>query len=363
MKKRFKIVALLIAVLMAFGAFAVFAQESNDEADDVSFTKTARFYVMEDADHTETEFSMISEDGELVIHIYDGVPVYFEDYVPKGDEEDAGETRNAREVLFGRTLAEVLEGRNLAVEYAITTRSIPPQTTPISITILFETAVHLPIEIDEPFYGNGYETIEGIDSEYAGFTTLPLEINPFADVQADDWFFMPVVWAYTNNIMNGVSDTSFAPESEMTRAMLVTILWRYAGSPDAGASIFDDVAEDAWYAAAVAWAQENGIVNGISETHFGAADFVNREQMYTILYRYMDFAGLTIYLEEEMRLIAFGDEDEVSEWALEAMMFMFDAGVLFRQDDFDRYARPQQNATRGEIAGAMYFFDMWSAER
>ncbi|MCL2226191.1 MAG: S-layer homology domain-containing protein [Oscillospiraceae bacterium] len=183
---------------------------------------------------------------------------------------------------------------------------------------------------------------------------------PFEDVQAYDWFYRSVTWAYKNEIMNGVSSTKFAPKSDMTRAMLVTILWRYAGTPEAGRSMFSDVTTGKWYSTAVAWAAENGIVQGFDAATFGAHSFVNREQMYTILYRYMNFAELTIVLEDEIRIQQFADEYKVSDWALDAMYFMYDAGVMFMLSTLDIYARPRENAIRGEIAAAMYFFDRYA---
>jgi hypothetical protein len=343
MKKRFKMIAAITIMAIALGSAAVWAMDYD--VPDHASTKTARFNVMEDMDAPGVEFSMISEDGELVIHIAEDTLVYFEDYVPLGDEEDAGMTRDAREVLFGRTLAEVLDGRNLTVTYAVTTRSIPPQTTPISVMILFEIAVPLPIDIDDT------HTIEVHPSVVGDM--------PFTDVFADDWYHVPIMWAFENGIMNGISETEFAPSQTTTRAMLVTVLWRYAGQPQAAAAhTFADVADGNWYSEAVAWAAENDIVRGFSETVFGTSDNITRAQLYTILYRYMHFMGLDIELEEEMRLRQFADTHQVEDWALDALHFMFDAGVMFRYSSLDNYARPNEDATRGEIAGAMYFFDM-----
>jgi len=249
----------------------------------------------------------------------------------------------AREALLpGQTLKELLDGRNLVATFGVLPEvpegmpgQAPSQPPTISVRILYEVAVPL--------------------SE----TPLVDEL-PFEDVQSYDWFQNPVVWAFQNGIMSGISASEFAPSAEMTRAMLVTVLWRYAGMPDAGETAFADVTSDTWYSTAIAWATTNGIVMGYDETTFGVNDFVTREQMYTILYRYMNFAGLTIVLEDELRLRQFADEDEISDWAKEALFFMYDAGVMFRLSTLDFYARPQENAFRGEIAGAMYFFDMYA---
>jgi len=354
MKKKF-IVAVILVAILTLGSVLVFAtaNDNNGDLPEGASTKTAVFHVMEDYDAPGVEFSMISEDGELVIHIAEDTPIYFPEYLPVSDEPDAETSRNARELLMGQTLAEMMDNRNLVVTYAITTRSIPPQTTPISVMILFETPVHPIYEFDYPI------DLEPSNGEYAGFTTLPASLLPFTDVDMNDWFFTPIAWAYENDIMNGLNDTEFAPNETMTRAMLVTVLWRYAGQPEAAVThTFEDADAGTWYGPAVAWAAENGIVEGFSETVFGSTSAVTRAEMYTILYRYMHFMGLNIELEEEMRLRQFADASEIGEWALDALHFMFDAGVMFRYHDFDYDARPQEDATRGEIAGAMYFFDM-----
>ena len=354
MRKKIKVIAVLMAVVLLVLSTATISaryapETASNDAIDAS-TKTARFFVMDQYDIPGVVFSMISECGELVIHINDEVPVFFEDYLYVSDDPADGRTRDARERLFdGETLAELLEGRRLVVTYAITTKSLPPQTTPLSVEILFETAVHLPADINDD-NGNGY----------MGIVTLPAYINPFEDVNVDDWFFNAVVWAYQNGIMIGTGEL-FEPHTTVTRAMLVTILWRYAGEPAATAPVtFTDVAEGAWYEEAVAWAAENEIVTGFPNNIFAPGLDINREQLYTILYRYMIFAELTIELEEEMRLLQFADQELISDWAMDAMFFMFDAGIMFRYSSLDNYGRPQVDAPRAEIAAAMFFFDMFA---
>jgi len=144
-----KILSLAVAAAMVVGVIGIFAMPAEVPAT----TMTARFTVTEGIVHSDTQLSMISEDGELVIHINENVPVYFEDAVPLCDDCDEL-TFNVREVLFGRTLAEVLDGRELEVQFAISTASIPAQTTPVSVRVMFETAVHLDgdFEWDEDFY-------------------------------------------------------------------------------------------------------------------------------------------------------------------------------------------------------------------
>jgi len=128
MKHMKKILALAIVAVMTFGMVMVFAA---DEAPELEGTqKTDRFVLLEDrADDT---LSMISEDGELVIHIHEDTPIYFEDKT------------DVRERLEGQTLAELLDGRKLTVTYVIVAQSLPPQTSPVMIVVHFEEAVHLP---------------------------------------------------------------------------------------------------------------------------------------------------------------------------------------------------------------------------
>ena len=325
MKRRFVFaMAMMIAAVMVFGSVGALAIDYD--VPEGSSTKTARFFVTDDFDAPGVEFSMISDDDELVIHVNEDTIVYFEDLIM------------VRDVLEGdQTLAEVLNDRRMTVTYAVTTRSIPPQTSPISIKVWYEQIVTLPIDI------------EPIDIQPGGNI-------PFGDVSEIDWFYNAVVWCFNNDIMAGISPTEFAPQAAMTRAMLVTVLWRYAGSPASGNPAFGDVANNTWYSTAVAWAATNGIVSGFDANTFGPSTNVNREQMYTILHRYMGFAGITAAIEDEMR-VQFADEGRISDWASEALHFMFDAGIMFREHDMDRNARPQENAIRGEIATAMYFLN------
>lgn|GEM_PF-2753855 len=342
MKKRFTMtIALVLVAVLVLVSGQIFAIDYAVSEDATRID--ARFNVLDTAG-TGAELSMISADGTLIIHITEDTLIYFEDAVPANDDDDGQMTKMVREVLFGRTLAEVLDGRRMIVTYDVQLDSLPSQTFPISIMIMFETIVPLPAGEAERVQVPRPEIIT--------------EDLPFVDVRPTDWFYNPVVWAYRNEIMNGVSPTSFAPNVNMTRAMLVTVLWRYAGMPDAGEAGFADVGRDTWYSVAVAWAAENGIVLGYNATTFGTRDYINREQMYTILYRYMNFAGLAFQLDEEMRVQRFADEDDVSDWAIEAIRVMFDAGVMFRYSSTDFHVRPQENAFRGEIAGAMFFLNM-----
>jgi len=137
--KRKVMAALLMAAIMALGTVSVFAVDYAVPED--ALTVTARFFLVEPVE-SDNEFAMVSEDGDLVINITDNTIIYFEDYVPVDDDSDEL-TQMVREVLFGRTLAEVLDGRNMRVIYEES-----EEIEPISIMVLFEVAVTLPQPID-----------------------------------------------------------------------------------------------------------------------------------------------------------------------------------------------------------------------
>jgi len=170
--KRKAIVALLVAAILAIGAVSVLAMDYEVPED--AAVVTARFFVVGAPEDAGEEFIMLSGYAGLTIHITEDTIVYFEDFVPLGDEEDDGMTQMAREVLFGRTLAEVLEGRNLRVTYVES-----EQIEPISIMILFETAVALPPEIIDFENGIDYNYNDYNDNGYIDITTLPGNIGEF----------------------------------------------------------------------------------------------------------------------------------------------------------------------------------------
>jgi len=157
--KKIAIIAGLLSAIVAFSAIAVFALDYEVPED--ATTVTAWFFLT-DPDNADDEFSMVCADGETVIYITNDTLIYFEDYVPLSDECD-GMTQMAREVLFGRTLAEVLDGRTLRVTF--------DEDEIVSIVILFEIAV--PLTNDQP-----YLNIEPLpEVTFPDFSELPYELN------------------------------------------------------------------------------------------------------------------------------------------------------------------------------------------
>ena len=175
--------------------------------------------------------------------------------------------------------------------------------------------------------------------------------NPFHDVRENDWFFESVKYAHQKDLINGTSATAFSPHVPMTRGMLVTILWRYHGQPQAGNAVFTDVADGSWYANAINWADANGIVTGYGNGFFGPNDEITREQMAVMLYNYSKFIKAEL---PNGRVGAFVDTEQISTWAKEAVDAMYAAEILNGKgnNDFD----PLGRATRAEVVSMMRNF-------
>lgn len=171
----------------------------------------------------------------------------------------------------------------------------------------------------------------------------------FSDLDAKAWYHEGVDYALTNSLMNGVGGGKFEPDGQLTRAQLVTVLYRAAGEPDTGKQVnpFTDVADDAWYTKAVIWAANNGIVNGVAKNTFAPDDSITREQIAAMLYRY---AGAEAAKED--KLSAFPDAAKVSDWAKEALNWAVASGLINGVADANGTANlePQATATRAQIA-------------
>ena len=169
--------------------------------------------------------------------------------------------------------------------------------------------------------------------------------NPYADVAANQWFYAAVQYVSENKLMNGVAENAFGPDIHTTRGMLVTILHRMEGEPQAGEHSFTDVAEDKYYADAVAWAAENDIVNGYSDTVFAPEKAMSREEMAVVLYRYAQYKGWDVSAQGD--LSRYTDSESVSAWSAEAMTWAVGAKVM---NGMDGRLAPQGDALRSQTA-------------
>lgn len=171
--------------------------------------------------------------------------------------------------------------------------------------------------------------------------------NPFTDVKANDWFYGDVEFVYENDLMVGTSDTKFEPASTANRAMIVTILWRLEGEPAVeSANAFTDVAEDQWYTTAIAWAAENGIVNGFGDNTFRPTEAITVEQMVAIINRYADYKNI------EDKAASAEVEYTYSDWAAENVAWA-DANGLFNGIELSDLAT---EATRADVAAILHRF-------
>ena len=139
----------------------------------------------------------------------------------------------------------------------------------------------------------------------------------FTDVNENDWFCDDIQFVLENNLMSGTTSSTFSPESETTRCMVVTSLWKLEGCPNAAKSNFSDVSDDQYYATAVAWASEIGIITGYKDNIFAPDEPVTREQLAVILYRYAEHNNFDV--SHQIELDAYTDAVSVSQYALKAM--------------------------------------------
>lgn len=197
-----------------------------------------------------------------------------------------------------------------------------------------------------------------LGSEYpAMFNAVGDRLNalPFADVAANSWYHDAVAYAYTNGLFNGITNTTFEPETSMSRAMLVTVLWRHDGEKEQGSNTFEDVRNDYWYTKAIAWASENGVVNGVGHGKFDPDGNITREQIAAILFRYSEKNGIDT--SKRVSFDSFPDASKVSSYAQEAMQWaVAEELVKGSAKGGKTYLLPGDNATRAQVATIMERF-------
>ena len=169
----------------------------------------------------------------------------------------------------------------------------------------------------------------------------------FNDVADKDWFADAVKYVADKGMMNGTSKTTFGPNDSTTRGMIVTVLYRLENEPSAAAASFTDVVSGQYYTDAVAWANANGIVTGYGNGKFGPNDVVTREQLAAILYRYAQYKKYDVSVGEDTNILSYADAQSVSAYAIPAMQWAGGAGIV---NGSNGKLNPQNNATRAEVA-------------
>lgn len=218
------------------------------------------------------------------------------------------------------------------------------------------------------FYTDDYSNDYGSeswndDSSSSGTTTAPTApttpANPvpdkamsFTDVKSNDWYYSSVRYAYDNGLFSGVSHESFGPGDSMDRSMLATVLYSLDGKPAAGKSGFADVADGAWYADAVAWAAEHGIVSGVGGGAFTPGGTITREQLAVMLYRYAQYKGYDV--SKTADLSGYADQDKLSDWAAQAVQWACGSGLMAGRSAAQ--LAPEGTLTRAEAATMLKAF-------
>ncbi len=180
-------------------------------------------------------------------------------------------------------------------------------------------------------------------------------VTDFKDVPSTSWYYTSVKGAVDDGYMNGVSKDAFAPSNNLTRAMFATILARYdkATVDNTATSAFADVEANKWYTGSVVWGSKNGIINGYSATKFGTNDFIKREDLALMVYRYVNFKNYTL---KEKTPVTFKDADQISAYAKEALEYCRTHGLFI--GDQNGYLHPQKLITRAEAAAVMERIDL-----
>lgn len=182
----------------------------------------------------------------------------------------------------------------------------------------------------------------------SAFIVTDEEKSTFTDI-ADHWAVDAIEYVCSNSIMEGVSETTFAPDDTMTRAMLVTVLYRLE-KPTEKAKLhgFTDVMDGEWYTDAVSWAAENGIVDGVTDTEFAPDAYITREQMAAVMYRYAQYKEQDTSVGENTNILSYDDAFEISEYAIPAIQWMAGAGLM--NGKTQATINPKDYSTRAQVA-------------
>ena len=183
-------------------------------------------------------------------------------------------------------------------------------------------------------------------------------LHVFEDLGLLTWYHNGVHFAIEHGLMNGIAEGVFDPEGVSSRAMAVTVLWRMAGKPTVEQTMsFTDVSEDDWFAPAVRWANAEGIVKGYDDMFFGPDDPITREQLAVILYRFAAYLGLDTTVKNSDVLSTFSDADQISDWAVEAITWMVDAGLM--KGVSDDMLDPAAESNRAQLATLLMELDAY----
>ena len=178
----------------------------------------------------------------------------------------------------------------------------------------------------------------------------------FSDVNTSLWYHAGIDFAIQNGLMKGVSEDIFAPDANITRGMLVTVLGRREGVEDNQRveAVFTDVSVEQYYASHINWAVENNIVNGYGDGLFGPDDFITREQMSAIMHRYAQYKGYDVSVGENTNILSYDDYSSISDYAIASVQYAVGSGLM--KGKTNSTFNPKDKATRAETATILYRF-------
>ena len=211
-----------------------------------------------------------------------------------------------------------------------------------------DQTVYPPFSSGTTIYAHSNSTASTLVSNFSRYNYVfkPMYFN---DVAPGAWYFDAVSYAKENSLFDGVGNGKFAPETNMTRAMMVQVLYNYAGEGEICENTFTDVPDNTWYTDAVAWAAKNGIVNGVGGGKFNPEGKLTREQLSSIMFRFANWQGEDTSKTDD--LTSFVDVGKVSDWALSSVKWAVGQGLINGVDqNGSRYLQPQAYASRAQVA-------------
>ena len=177
----------------------------------------------------------------------------------------------------------------------------------------------------------------------------------FSDLDITKWYHHDTDYVIEKGIFKGTTETTFAPDDNITRAMMITVLYRAEGEPDiTGEATFEDIDENAYYTKAVVWGQHSGIIKGYSETEYAPEQYITREQIAAIMHRYAEYKGYDVSVGENTNILSYDDFENISEYAIPSMQWAVGGGMI--KGRTESTLSPEAFATRVEIAAMLHRF-------
>lgn len=255
----------------------------------------------------------------------------------------------------------VFSGLSAATTYSAITRTKATSTTFASVTsaallVVTDASTSGSASSSSSHSSSSTKKVAATEKTENPLPETTKDLNTFTDVSQKDWFFDAVEYVRKAGLMRGTSNTTFEPNLDTNRAMLVTMLWKLENEPQTTPSYqFKDISSGSYYAKAVAWSEDKGIIRGLSTNSFGPNDQVTREQLTMILWRYAKDKGYTVNSAENISMNKFTDSSQISRDAIPAMGWAYSAGLINGRTESK--LAPKGYATRAEVAKILMLFN------